>query len=91
MLFIESYIKDEVMKEPNISLLEASFDNLDSLLENTETYETLSEAKGDFGKVILKLKTYLLKAAQNILIYAVKMKEKLRTYLNKVFVNEKNC
>lgn len=89
MLFIESYIKDEVMKEPNISLLEASFDNLDSLLENTETYETLSEAKGDFGKVILKLKTYLLKAAQNILIYAVKMKEKLRTYLNKVFVNEK--
>ena len=87
MLFIESYIKDEVLKDPNVSLLEATFENLDTLLEETDT-EILNEA-GGFSKAILKLKVLLLRAAQNILLYAVKMKEKLRTYLNKVFVNKK--
>ena len=87
MLFIESYIKDEVLKDPNVSLLEATFENLDTLLEETDT-EILNEA-GGFSKTILKLKVLLLRASQNILLYAIKMKEKLRTYLNKVFVNEK--
>lgn len=87
MLFIESYIKDEVLKEPNVSLLEATFENLDTLLAEADT-EILNEA-GGFSKAILKLKALLLRASQNILLYAIKMKEKLRTYLNKVFVNEK--
>jgi hypothetical protein len=89
MLFIESYIKDEVLKEPNLSLLEASFETLDSLLESTEDSGILNEGTTGFGGMILRVKALLLKASQNILIYAIKLKEKVRTYLNKVFVNEK--
>lgn len=91
MLFIESYIKDEVLKDSNISLLEATFDNMDALLEDGETYEFLNESKGGFSRAILKLKSYLLKTSQSILVYAIKIKEKMRNYLNKVFINKKTA
>lgn len=89
MLFIEAYVKDEVLKDPDISLLESSFEYLDCLLENADNSEILNEANGNFGRMLIKVKMLILKASQNILVCAIKMKEKLRKYLNKLLVNKK--